>query len=201
MTIKKTLSLSVLSALVGVSVAAAQPGHEGHFAKLDTDGDGVVSTAELEAGALARFTKADANGDGKVTRDELSAARAAHHKERFDKRDQNGNGQLERSEVARMPDAWFARLDTDKNGALSPAELAAGKPQRGDDGAKRLPGDVDNDGVVTKAEAVTSAQQLAQKLDQDGDGKLTKEELGRFHGRGFQRGMKRGARMGADTGV
>jgi len=191
MTTKKTLSLSVLSALVGVSVAAAQPGHDGHFAKLDTNGDGVVTTAELEAGALARFTKADANQDGEVTRDEASAARTRHQKERFAARDQNGNGQLERSEVERMPDAWFARIDTDQSGALSQAELEAGRPFKharvGKDhanGPKDLPGDADRDGVLTKAEAVSGAQSLAKKLDQNGDGKLTKDELGRFHHRG-----------------
>lgn len=187
MTKNKLLLVSVLSALAGVGVAAAQPGGPNHFAKLDTNADGVVTTPEFQAGALARFESADVNKDGKVTTDEMKAAFAQHKQERFGKRDANGNGSLERSEVEKMPDEMFARLDADKSGSLSAAELEnAPWGHHGAHGGKgelkRLPGDADGDGVVTKTEAVAGADQWAKKLDTNGDGKLSQDELSHFRG-------------------
>jgi EF-hand domain pair len=138
MTKNKLLWATLLSALVGVGAAAAQPGGPNHFAKLDTNADGVVTTPEFKAGALARFENADTNKDGKVTADEMKAAFAQHKHER------KGEG-------------------------------------------KHMPGDADGDGVVTKTEAVAGAEEWAKKLDTNGDGKLTQDELSHFrghHGRG-----------------
>ena len=183
MTKNKLLLVSVLSALAGVSAVAAQPGGPNHFAKLDTNADGVVTTPEFQAGALARFESADTNQDGKVTSDEMKAALAQHKQERFGKRDANGNGSLERSEVPKMPDDVFARLDTDKSGSLSAAELQnAPWGHHGKGELKHMPGDADGDGVVTKSDALAGADQWAKKLDTNGDGKLTPDELSHFGG-------------------
>ena len=48
------------------------------FARLDANGDGVVTAAEVGAERWARIGRADTNGDGAVTRDELRAAHARH---------------------------------------------------------------------------------------------------------------------------
>jgi Ca2+-binding EF-hand superfamily protein len=45
------------------------------FARLDTDGDGVVSTAEASAGQERIFTFLDRNDDGAVSEDELPRRR------------------------------------------------------------------------------------------------------------------------------
>ena len=187
MTKNKWLLVSVLSVVSGVGgLAAAQPGGSGRFEKLDTNGDGVVTSAEMQTGLLERWTKADSNQDGKVTAEEMKAQFAAHKQERFGKRDSNGNGVLERTEVEKMPADVFTKLDADKSGTLSPAELASGHFEHGGKGPggehKGLPGDADNDGSVTKAEAVAGAQKLVAHMDKNGDGSLTKDELG--HGRG-----------------
>ncbi|MFN3991082.1 MAG: hypothetical protein ACK4IS_12565 [Erythrobacter sp.] len=47
------------------------------FARLDSDGDGMISRDEFTAPALKRFDRADANGDGVVTPEERAAMRAA----------------------------------------------------------------------------------------------------------------------------
>ncbi|MDO9022084.1 MAG: hypothetical protein Q8S73_28810 [Deltaproteobacteria bacterium] len=47
-----------------------------HFARLDPNGDGAVSAAEVEPGRWAHLQAADGDHDGRVTRDELQAARA-----------------------------------------------------------------------------------------------------------------------------
>ena len=189
MTKNKLLWVSVLSSLGLASVAAAQHRDGEHFfEKLDANGDGTVTTAELEQGALARWTSSDTNKDGKVTAEEVEAQLAIHKQEQLTKKDTNGNGQLERGELANMPAARFAALDADKNGSLSQTELAAVHPL-GKKGkallkgkGKGLLGDADGDGAITKAEAVAGIQQMAKKLDANGDGKLTQEELAQAHG-------------------
>lgn len=47
------------------------------FARLDTDGDGMISRDEFTAPALKRFDRADANSDGVVTPEERAALREA----------------------------------------------------------------------------------------------------------------------------
>lgn len=188
---KKWYLVSAASAALAVSTAAAHGG-AGHFQKMDKNADGVLTTAEFESSLLERFTESDANDDGKVTADELKARFEAHKQERFQKRDANGNGQLERAEVERMPDELFARADADKSGALSKDELQAMKKgHRKHFMGKKLPGDADGDGVVTKSEAVTGAAAFAKRLDANADGQLTKDEL-KPHGRGGRHGRGHG---------
>ncbi len=81
-------------------------------AKLDTNGDGVVSDEERAAGihkrAEAMHAKLDANGDGKLTPDELGAAKG------------------------RMKFDDPAALDTNHDGDISADELAAAMKSRWD---------------------------------------------------------------------
>lgn len=49
------------------------------FSRMDRDGDGRLTQAEMSARALARFDRTDSNGDGIVTREERRAARQARH--------------------------------------------------------------------------------------------------------------------------
>ena len=73
-----------------------------------------VNRAELKSRLEQRFDASDANHDGTVTVEERAAARQA---KRTAMRDE-------------MRERVFARLDTDKNGAISKQEFAAA-PQRG----------------------------------------------------------------------
>ncbi len=63
--------------------AGKQRGERGDwFARLDTDGDGMISRDEFIAPALKRFDRADADGDGIVTPEERAAAREARRAQR-----------------------------------------------------------------------------------------------------------------------
>jgi len=53
--------------------------HKGFLARLDSDSDGKVTTAEFAAAGDKMFAKFDANGDGKLARDEMPKRR--HHKD------------------------------------------------------------------------------------------------------------------------
>lgn len=48
-----------------------------HFARIDTNGDGAVTSTEVEPARWAHLQAADADHDGRVTRDELQAAHAS----------------------------------------------------------------------------------------------------------------------------
>ena len=52
-------------------------GQGGMFARLDADGNGVLTRAEFDAQLRVRFERLDSNRDGFITRDERRAARAA----------------------------------------------------------------------------------------------------------------------------
>lgn len=56
--------------------------HAGRFDRMDADGNGEISLAEMSERALARFDRADADGDGTVTVEERRAMRHARHSRR-----------------------------------------------------------------------------------------------------------------------
>jgi Ca2+-binding EF-hand superfamily protein len=148
---------------------------------LDLNDDGVVTMRELEARALERWTKTDVDHDGKVTANEMRASLAEFRHERFAARDADGNGVLEQGELADVPEPIIRRLDVDGSGALSQAELdngalvGLGSSPGGE--PRSLPGDANNDGAITQAEAVAMARMMARIIDSNADGRLSAEEL------------------------
>lgn len=106
--------------------------------RLDTDGDGRISTIEAAASRFATtFGEIDRNRDGYLVRSELDAAAekrrsefAAKRMQRFEAKfteaDANRDGRLSRAEVEA---GWprharaFAFLDEDRDGQLSRADL------------------------------------------------------------------------------
>lgn len=110
----------------------------GQAIKLDTDGDGRISTIEARDSRLASgFATMDLNGDGYLVRSELvagaerkrsefAAKRQQHSAQRFAAADSNADGKLSRSEVeANMPRQakLFSFLDEDRDGFLKPSDL------------------------------------------------------------------------------
>ena len=134
----KTISLILALGLSALAVdAAAQAGPASgaggpmmeRLKKADTNGDGMISREEAKA--LPRinehFDEIDTNKDGQVTMDEL---RAFHEKQKgghFKKMDTDGDGKISRAEAAKFPKLAenFDKLDTNKDGFLTPDELKA----------------------------------------------------------------------------
>jgi len=122
-----------------------------HFAKLDSDGDGVISRGEREQfrntrredRRTKRFEKIDADGDGMITLDEFKEAkfdrrgmRGKHHA-----RGKHGHHGMRRGgglrgvstiEEARVRATQrFERIDSDNDGVITLEDVKAMKSRRG----------------------------------------------------------------------
>jgi Ca2+-binding EF-hand superfamily protein len=116
----------------GMEMGGPGMGPRFDFAAVDGDKDGKVTEAELTAWRAAEAGKIDANKDGKLSAEELTAARVAEMTAR----------------ATEMATQMVADLDTDGDGLLTAAEMAARPgPARMFDRA-----DADGDGAITQAE-------------------------------------------------
>jgi Ca2+-binding EF-hand superfamily protein len=126
----------------------------------------------------------------------MAAKRKAHQQKMFERDDANKDGRLTREET-RLPSAWFERADANKDGALTLAELGdahekapAGRHAAGK--ARRF--DENGDGKVERQELRTAAANQFAQLDKNKDGSLTSDEFrAQRHGK-----HRRGPGNGAD---
>ena len=125
-----------------------------------------VAQPPMESSPAEMVKRADADGDGKVSRDEFIKARTTALEQAFARMDTDGDGKLDEKEV----EAGAAQAR-----AMGPAGLGgfrrpdADRPQRPGGDRPQRPG--------------AMAEQGFDRMDADGDGKLSKEE--------FATGMKR----------
>jgi hypothetical protein len=106
------------------------------FARLDADGDGRVTQAEVAARKTRQFDRADRNGDGVLDQAEIEAVRARISRlaqaadaivaERTGRLDADGDGTISRQEFA-GPSPLIALLDIDGDDAVSEAEFERGR--------------------------------------------------------------------------
>ena len=158
------------------------------FEQIDTNKDGKISLAELTASRESWLTQVDTNKDGIATQAEIDASMASKRQEHlqrmFERDDANKDGRLTREET-RLPSAWFEKADANKDGALTLAELgnahkhAAGDKQAAGHGgggkARRF--DENGDGKVERQELRTAAANQFAQLDKNKDGSLTSDEF------------------------
>ena len=127
-----------------------------------------VAQPPMESSPAEMVKRADADGDGKVSRDEFIKARTTALEQAFARMDTDGDGKLDEKEV----EAGAAQAR-----AMGPAGLGgfrrpdADRPQRPGADRPQRPG------------AGAMAEQGFDRMDADGDGKLSTEE--------FATGMKR----------
>jgi Ca2+-binding EF-hand superfamily protein len=130
--IMKRYMIPVVAVLLVPVAAHAQMGGRmaDLFAGADTDHDGRISRAEFVAARNAHFAQLDRNGDGVVSAADFP--RAAHIpavKAKIDAMvaaaDFNHDGAVTRAEMTNAPTTMFDTADTDHNGYVDQAELAA----------------------------------------------------------------------------
>ena len=107
------------------------------------------------------FDDLDADGDGKVTAEEITAARTA----RFAKIDADGDGKVTLKEIAALEEA--AR-EARKN------QMAA---RRLSDASGFVTADSNGDGSISADEFTAMPNRMLERLDADGDGAVTKDEI------------------------
>lgn len=124
----------------------ARPPAHGGMMRADANHDGIITRAEMVAEADARFTAMDTNRDGTVTADERAAARDAMRAQRPGGAPPRAGGEMRdggrewtRAETLERAGKRFDRLDTNHDGKLDAAEIAAGRPMRGGPGAGDMP--------------------------------------------------------------
>jgi Ca2+-binding EF-hand superfamily protein len=167
------LAVLLAASTTGIALAAAPAAQQKTAPqRLDANGDGVVDRQEAAARPwlAQRFDELDKNKDGKLSRDELPRWHARggdghrgmgrHHRGHrgagfmammdsdhdgrisaaeqqafFERMDVNKDGYIDRADrearAKQRRDEWFAKADTDKDSKLSPAELDAARAKAG----------------------------------------------------------------------
>lgn len=126
------VALTVLLGLAAATSAAAADrvpkAAEVDVLAMDRNGNGTLTATEHAAGTHQRFAQLDANRNGRLTPDELAAAppQPGRRSVRATVKaiDTDGSGDISEAEHAQASEAAFSRLDTDRDGRLSPVELA-----------------------------------------------------------------------------
>lgn len=201
---KKTSTLlCLLAALLIPAIAQAKPEGEGKGKKFDINGDGLISKAEVDASGKKRlienFDKIDTNGDGNLTREEMKARREmagkggegkGKGKGKLKEADTNGDGALSLNEATdagmdRLVEN-FGKIDADGNGQVTKEEMKAHRKMAHESGEGKGKGklreaDTDQNGALSIDEASAAGMDKMvenfDKVDLDGDGELSREEM------------------------
>jgi len=182
-----------------------QPWAERMFTRFDANQDGAITEDELAVldnptvgamgGSMIRMMilRSDADGDSRVTVEELTAGA-----QRMFERMTSGGGarggmrggpgdMLTMPRTADAVQPWaeglFARLDTNQDGVITGSELAVlANPTVAAMGGSRLramivQSDANRDSRITLEEMTAGAQRMFNRMDQNGDGRLSDTEL------------------------
>lgn len=130
-------SLKSLLIAGGLFLAAASPilasEAEDLFKRMDTNGDGRLTSVEHAQSAETMFKQSDADRDGKVSAAECESAQATHDG-KIDKKatalhmrqvDTDGDGQINATENNAFAKSAFLRADKNSDGVLSEDEFEA----------------------------------------------------------------------------
>ena len=166
---------SVLAAGVPIAAPATAPAQK---ARVDVNGDGVISRAEAAAHPrlAERFDQLDKNRDGRLDASERPQFKGRGRRGGMAMLDANKDGVIDRTEAAKFPKfaQRFDHLDKNRDGRLDASE----RPQRMGRGGGMAKIDKNGDGRISRNEAVGSpfAQRFDQ-LDANRDGYITREEM------------------------
>lgn len=179
---KRYLIGGIAAAFVTVAAIAA-PGMGAGRAKIDTNGDGSITKAEVTAHADNRFAIMDADGNGVID----AGDRQARAKARFAEMDADKSGTLTEAEFVASANAM---AETRKAARGETRGRRGGKGREGGGGVGGWGrGDNNNDKAISRAEYDAATLARFDTSDKDGNGTLSGDEM--KGGRQFMR-VRRG---------
>ncbi|PQA87265.1 EF-hand domain-containing protein [Hyphococcus luteus] len=110
----------------------------------------------------------------------------------FDRMDVNGDGKLTAEEMSKKHAAFIEQADADGDGAVTKEEMKAFHEARRAEWREKRNPDENGDGVVDRTEYMNAAQERFDRMDKDGDGVLSEDEMRRRHHRGHGRRFRGG---------
>ncbi len=163
-----------MAAIVIAAAAYAAPDGMGR-AKMDANGDGSVSKAEVTANADKRFAKMDADGNGKID----TSDRQAKLKARFAEMDANNNGAVTEAEFMAAAQAKAEFRKSRRSADVADGEGRGGKRAniRGDNVGKWGRADTNNDKAISRDEYDAATLARFSSRDKNGDGALSSDEM------------------------
>jgi len=185
-------ALGLGSAVLLVNAQGAPNGkHEGFMERLraaDTNADGMLSRQEAASLPFItrHFDEIDANHDNQVTFEELRAFHQQHrghhrgHGNLIKRLDKDGDGKISLAEAQAAPRfaQRFAQIDANSDGFVTRDELKAARQAQAQARFQKI--DTDGDGKISLAEAQANAPRLAEhfaQVDANQDGFVTQDEL------------------------
>ncbi len=161
--------------------------------RLDTAKKGYLTQDDFVAAAQQRFAKLDAQGTGKLTQAQFGAdadsatsagapramRRGKFAQAEFAKLDSNGDGVVTKDEYVAAAKARFAALDTQRTGKVTAQQIATSATAQARDlrVAEHEVKKIGSNGVITKAQYLDAAQAHFAKLDKNGDGYISADEM------------------------
>mgnify|MGYP003111620974 FL=1 len=167
-------ALAIVAGLVATGAQAREGSDrmQERFGQIDANGDGQITVEELNAQAAARFAAVDADGNGALSPEEMTFGKQGRRSARL-----------------------LERFDTDKDGSLSAAELAAmdNEPQeRAVKHFERMDADKSGDLSPEELQGRRDPAKMIARLDTDKNGSLSTEEFAKMRGHGKHMGKHMG---------
>jgi Ca2+-binding EF-hand superfamily protein len=172
---------------------SAQPPAQMMLRRLGADKDGKLTQQAFLDRVKARFAEADLNNDGKITDDDLppmmrgrglitteNIKNSRMPMFRFLRDVEVKDGAITLDAVLAGATKQFERMDRNKDGVVEQADVAAMRKEMTDYQVKRFIHryGADKDGKVTKEQFFAKEAQRFAEADTNGDGVISREEIG-----------------------
>ena len=190
----KFLTVSAMALVATAAVAVAQPAPTAPMASMAPDK--VMVRGDVQAKVRTHFAQLDANKDGAITTAEIAAMKTHHQgmgdmkrhdgpmrdpAAAFDRIDANKDGSISRDEFAKgremRIEKRIAMREGGAPGAMGKHHMGGGKMGGGMAGGHMIAmADTNKDGRITLAEAEAMALKHFDQMDANRDGRVTPEE-------------------------